>query len=100
MFFHRLNPQNKICLQIKKEKVVFLLQARLDNLMEMTLQIKHEYGKDVAKNAFNHSSFSVLHCLSRRFWKIKLTGFLAQGFGCQSHALKSLFYVYPKNVHQ
>lgn len=100
MFFHRLNPQNKIYLQIKKEKVVFLLQARLDNLMEMTLQIKHEYGKDVSKNAFNHSSFAVLHCLSRRFWKIKLTGFLAQGFGCQSHVPESLFYLHSKNVHQ
>ena len=100
MLSHRLNLLNKIQLKIERQKGIFLWRSRLNKIKEMILQMKSEDRRDVAKNAINHLSFAVLRYLSPRFWKIKLTGFLAQGFGCQSHVPKSLFYVYPKNVHQ
>ena len=100
MLFHRLNLLNKIQLHIEKQKGIFPWHSRLNNFKEMILQMKSEDRRDVAKNAINHLGFAVLHCLSPWFLKIKLTGFLAQGFDCQSHVPKSLFYVYPKNVHQ
>ena len=67
MLLHRLNLQNKIQLQIEKQKGICLWHSRLDNFKEIILQMKSEDGQDVAKNAINHRSFAVLHCLSPRF---------------------------------
>ena len=67
MLFHRLNLLNKIQLKIEKQKGIFLWNPRLDKIKQMILQMKSEDRQDVAKNAINHLSFAVLHCLSPRF---------------------------------
>ena len=67
MLFHRLNLQNKIQLQIEKQKGICLWNSRLNNFKEIILQMKSEDGQDVVKNVVNQLSFAVLHCLSPRF---------------------------------
>ena len=67
MLLHTVNVLNKILLQIKKQKGIFLWHFRLNNFKEMILQMKSEGGRDVAKNAINHLYSVLFHCLSPRF---------------------------------
>ena len=54
-------------LKIEKQKGTFLWCSRVNKIKEMILQMKSEDRQDVAKNATNHLSFALLHCLSPRF---------------------------------